>query len=1092
MCDERQIGVVIEFANWEPFHIKSTDKQKPIANERDRDDIPSPAQEWRYRLFGHFDEMKISVTSDLNENLLYKKIHPRNFTHKSHVENVLKAISTSDDERMRYHPERSTIVLYTDHTNEKYKKLLEFAYADTVENYVAVVSLQFLRVFYDLPFSGQLECIEHFLDKFKAEQPQHLEFDFVVLNVLSLDDVCVLIKSRSVSSIIRCSTSLRQHACGYCISPCDCQCGRYEIINNNSENDNSFANKYSLYWEKLQRTMPETKINNRNLDRLCNDVRDFFYDRKRKAKTLNMNSSDDRVILEKLLNKLLGVIYEEKDFDKITKMISYVWLEWLIKCRKALRVAGGMPLVRETHTFIGSSIESLRGRVPKDLLHGNNNDENKPGNATVGAPNKAIDQNGTKEKYDPTTDKAEFVVLIKVHPGVDLDKCAHMFDCYIKNEFKFDDHNKNVQMRMGKHDLIYINSGQIDEVKRMTEIARCNRFLGTIDSMTCSPIIHIACSLIFDRQPNESENSMRTEIFKEHLILSEIWARERHKVATRLFSDIRKNTEKYTFLYDLVNDHDELYTKGVKRLYGTSVAYDYKSAACFFISFYDHVGEVCKLIGSSSKIDENKKFLFACEIRDCLELAYKRLLEFFNDRVVFDITARDNTRPSLYATGAYETLLNRYSVLVDDLRDLLTRVNDSSANIKLEALLLPIEYTDNQIKLQNLFPLVGGSKKLIFVDAPIDRMLDVYNTLPSLCHELGHHLCVIEIDNFITIFVKLYARAFADRLTKKLSNLCYAQVPETAVHAYTTKLFNDIKEYLMICINDARRNDNYVTAKGTNDLVKADALVYDSMIKALEKQVDDELPPESKPFHESIMALCNVLGVLPLVHKRNNVNILSVDAVDKGEGSLVKSLLEECYADIVMIRTLNLDINEYLKIVIPQLARSYNILTVNDNESLTVDSLKWEATRVLSALMHISSDSTPKLNENDTSTFLKSVGDYCTNAMESNNIGDFENNIDRNVKPYWNSIKSCLTALSNRLKACDLRHDQLWMWAHSYSYLYKNGETLSERLNQLIENKTREARILTNYRDLWNKIKSTTASEMDRLKLLLDDPEGWL
>ena len=1093
MCDNRHIGVVVEFANWEPFRIGSTEDQKIKHDKRGN---PIASRKWRYRLFGHFDEMKIAVMDipgDDRDNPFYKPFKygdPRDFTRGSHINNVLMNITDNEDERMRFHPERSTIFLYTDYDDDKFEKLKMFQDADIgYDCFVAVVSIQFLRVFYDLPFSGQFECIEHYLEDFRAKQHLTSQFDFVMLKALSLDDACVLIKSRSVNAILECAKGLRQHTCESANDICSDNCGRFAKLTNPSDQE-SFAKRYNLYWEKLREEMPDPdkmKITNGKLERLCKPIRSFFQ-KKEKTATPDMNDKANRDELEQSLDKLLNVVYALGDFDRLCMSISYAWLEWIMKCRKAIRVASPMPLVRETHTIIGSPIEKLKaieqGRYEKYTLK-----------------NKSI-YKGTEE-FDSKDDKVNFVILAKVHPGSDMAKSAEIFEDYIKCRFEFDIIDEKIMVRMGKHDLIYKNSGTADEARRMTEAARLKRFSNEIESVVNFPVVHIACNFYLDKPDvNDKTAEIRNDIHKEHVLLSETWSRERHSDVAKLFTSIRENTKDFAFLQDLINDHDLLYMKGVKRLYGTSVAYDYKGAANFFIIFYEQVNKVCKLISQSSRFKDDEKYILAREIKEGLDLALKRLSEFFDDRVVFDLAVRDNTRPSLYATGAYETLLNRYSVLVTNLKKLLAcardkhhkKRDDKRLDVKLDVLLIPVEYAD--IQIQQVFPIASGSHNLIFIEAPFDRMLEIHDAVPALCHELGHFLCTINPEDQLKVFVEMYAHSFSYKLTQSLCNQSYAKIPMPSVQTYMENLRKAIKAYLNHCQKHEKTSYNHIMKDKTLNLEHADAQLGGFIKEAFLTLFKKNPPAKVGDVHTRFKELCNVLGVLPLLHDEEHVSItFSVVNEAVEECVLIKRWLQECEADLAMIRTLELSIEDYLKVVIPNMARARGRKIIDiGNPDAEDDSRRWDTARILSSLIQINepghkqADELLALYKSKLFDFFDDISAQCVKA-----ITDYQDIFtNKDEQEYWSDISKTLTEFLNDLSLGELGNEQLWLWSTACLYLLDCGDTLRKNLIEIENDNTREARILKNYRALYKDAKEHKDNKMAQMSFLLKNPEGWL
>lgn len=340
-------------------------------------------------------------------------------------------------------------------------------------------------------------------------------------------------------------------------------------------------------------------------------------------------------------------------------------------------------------------------------------------------------------------------------------------------------------------------------------------------------------------------------------------------------------------------------------------------------------------------------------IRKSMRIGAQCLYALFHDRMITDMSLRENTRPGLYAAGAYERLIKGYSRWIEHLSYLLkrmeggktttaTRMNEESDSVGF--ILAPAPPEKSRATIKPLFPLrYDGVGCLSVYEVPLRKMLEFKTILPILAHEIGHVWGILNRKARKTVWLKMVSYLFSTKLATSLRERSSYVLPISALantsKALSEKTFNFFDEV-------TEKSSMYMRILSTD------------IDKAFEDFISDALNPDttskSKAWIEMRNALASLYfeaGALPMLNPGGKFFDRILRDEYKYAVRAASNIIGECYADLIAICTLDMSANKAVDWLVEVLNINKHVIPPQSKQNYETFSV-----RIMSALLITSPD----------------------------------------------------------------------------------------------------------------------------------------
>ena len=507
--------------------------------------------------------------------------------------------------------------------------------------------------------------------------------------------------------------------------------------------------------------------------------------------------------------------------------------------------------------------------------------------------------------------------------------------------------------------------------------------------------------------------------YKEHFLSSESfniskkWFEERHEKSRMLFKSIRKNMLDFPFLQTFINELEEMHAQGCHHLFYARSWNEFVGVSKFFASFFKQLYAASEILISDKELDKNEKKLYADKLAVSIEVFLNTFYSIFHKRILLDNVGDDNARPSIYSDYPLEELIDRYTGWITNSRTILESISEEELNNgfdKMRFLIAPEELYG--IYNHNLFSLAPNDKSAVIMEIPFNTMLDVSFALPILVHEVARHTGIVYNEKRVATYLGLVANFYARSLTRDLCNRI--NVPLSVVQSYTDGFAEELLDFFRQKVKEFKKSTSKIKIKVATHLSYTEFYCQ----KWLNQFLDEEFEMRNNADHKSkFKGLLTILDATVILY-RDNVNdysdadsFIQYTKHDKLFVSIkfFKRLIEETYADLVMIKLLDIDDKKYIEVLKKSIEGRKNYNLPNNEFGRKELIGVFEYIRESTALMH--TKSSKELDVSDMVTTIKSS---------------------------------------------DLSRDLRLIWKQAIPYLQESGEYLNDKFKNLEANEIRE------------------------------------
>jgi len=1028
-------GVCIELSRREPYFGAST----------------PPNKKWCYNLFGNFDEMQIEITKNLEDFSSVKR--------DSDLSNL------DEDGRMHFHSETKKLFLLVndpDGLGNKWNKIERLLSNSPKMPMIALIAVKLRHQFFDEPRPcNPCDCVENVLQEYKKKyaekkhseethseegqvevEEQLVHAEFCTLTALNIYSMYVLIRTNDPNFILYCARQLQNFTCNY-----GCELVTYDTQDKVIKSLIKSLYKSLKDMQKLKDNDPVSQIEVKGVT-LGNHIKKCIVKLEKCIDTfdkyINMIDNSDKSqdeIIQHEFNKNFDNEFTSSSLDYLKAAKSFEQKELVLKYTHAMRVCGPMPLVLQTYTIIGCE----KGLTP--------------------------------ETVDKET-KLLFELQMQTHPGSSIEekKRKAVMNPFIDPVFSIvlGSYYYVCQGEISPKDLLKLYS--LDFLNwtysgRTPVQYTSGRFLSKI----------VEDDTLYDYYPTgisgQEIEVMKEKMFTEDAELAETWLIQQHKRASELFKKINSWVEKFPFLKPISSSVSLLHMQGCRRFYYALSWSEFKDARDFFDKFYLELGD---LFDQFYKPEQEQELTnYAWMAYESMRIFLEKMASLFHDRTLLDLSMHENTRPGIYATGAYEILLKKYSVWIDELKTLLKCIEEKYSpyglHFDLNFVLVPVE--QEMIHSFMLFPLdMKKTNALAIYEMPIYKMLDVAVALPLYVHETGHYLGFYNREGRAKTYLSMVAFCYANHISRVLCMRAYPQIPEDIVLTDTEELYEKMFDYL------SERH-----SKLENNSVKRyylDHVEYYCRIWLIEffdiVLLNISSPPDQKTDQliKSFVDMCNVLGAESLAQSNSLVEELLL-GVAESVLTNCKMLIRECYADLIMIYLLELEIEQYFHVLHNALRIRNNLpdtaTTPKEKHTKSIQD-KIDAIRAISAFMLIK-----YMNDNKNKSFDEIMSEI------PDTISDIENCLpkDDTGKDLYEDIEALVYGYRES--------DYFVAWGLALApYLYESGRKIKDLLDCFQEDtESEKARLLNRIRNQYQTIININDKKgMERLVTFLAEEDN--
>jgi len=987
MSHENTFGVTLELSQVDSFYSGSN---KPWG---------------KYSLFGHFDGMRVEVVDEASAFPAKTKEH--------------LADSATAIDRISFQPAIQKLFFYMNAKNAVSKKEI-IAKLNTYKEgkgkpFLALFAIKIHPMFLNNP-----RCANDICNHLESHLMNYMEkstiisdgYDCFVMRSIGIDEIYVLLGMDKpwYDKAMRYSHELTNWSCNLTCASCD-------LINiPGVDRDEVFKNAIIMLNEKMNNipdafneftTITPTKTETVILSETLNNCIQSIENRIDTGSSYNLND----------INLLIKTLQEVWDTASEDANQTHTHMEWLLDCINTIRACGPIQVVKQTYTVLGYK-SSLNGMETKDIL----------------------------ELIDfQTYEELELDYLMAPRPGVILSDFVDMFMdelktvCQtIKSAYNAINVPENLREKKFPHfdigsklmNLPTMASGRYDCVwrARLTSAELLCLYTQFIWNRSKTPLKYLRngysrLSLLNGTPAKNTELHSHTS---EEIYLNRLWAKEQHESVIKLFEHVIKNKASdpdYSHLLPIFHGLSALHAQGCMSFFNSSSWCAFNDARKFFVAFYHQLSTIF-MEDLEGETDKEYVRNVLSDIYDSLLTAQNSFAGLFHDRMVTDMSMRENSRPGFYYAGSYEALLKGYSAWVGKLTKLVVKMENDWAitagvvdtgqdDNSTGFIFVPIE--NYVIRSSTLFPMRNGDGRLIVYKMPLDEMLDFHHALPSLAHEVGHYKGILLRESRVDAYLSMVSCLFAHLIAKELRERMYVKFPANALEPFAVKLHEELLTYLKLKTKDVcpyLHHIKYACIKAYNEFVN----------RALSLPNDD-----MKPLLKALTTLYHEADAVLLMTNGGRLFDQMLEDLFHYALSDCLGILRECYADLIAIRFLDLSAEAFLNAFVHALCRS-------DSISETGEGLERHyfvnATRILSALMLTSA--TPPSVEGIVSDMSSMIEKY---------------------KIHWQSNQYLVEIFDNYLdgNTFAVNYELTYAWQLASTHLYRAGQVMLDWLPDNID-----------------------------------------
>ena|GEM_PF-5029327 len=887
---EKIVGVSINMSQREP-------RIADVTREGKR------AKEWRYGLFGHFDEMQITIVDSMKKfslRTLYDGLAERAY-----------------DERVYYHPEIRQVFLYADDVGTTEDLLIEkFADKDgegAEFPFVGLIAVKLRSQFVEKPRKcDPRKCINRFLKKrlVAAESRGTRGIVYCVPKSLGLDDVYVLINASHPDDILECERWLMDLQCDF-----KCELVDVDAVKSIAEKSiKKLTDLKGVFEDLLRENKYDMSIKDQNT---VNEIIDNYMNELKEVEKTGKHF--DFAETKRLVNAF-------DDFKEKQKLPFFV-LNFIFGCVETARACGILPGVLHTHSIIG-----VKNSLTSEGLPGYSRDR-----------------------------KANVEIQIRLRPGVDWTDFVEKLNESVGEDLK----KEPFLMAAGRYDVTWrpnLTIGQFIDLYTNPILNTAESELIQHSSAHFAFEYKSVDLISGDAEKAKETAELKTLLFKEEDCLAQRWVSEEQRKAADLFSEISSKYEiEFPFLHRIINEVSRLHAYGCRRIFNALTWNEFDNARRFFEVFFERLK---KEFESFDKTNGEERINYANMIYKSMDLFKDAMSDIFNERIVLDQSMYENTRVGVYATGAYEAALKFYTGWILDLRELLSELeskeseNPGHKEHEFDFLLVPIE--TGEIHTRHLFPMSKNNGTLVFFYASFESMINFDMALSMFAHEVGHYLGIIERENR----VKSYFNRVSYLSACEMEQYFWSMKKNPDMDRETLDMYRKefcglqkiLDEYYNSHLSEMRKSEEPDVKLMSYYLDYISVLCRDWCAALVEKLKD---PTKKKSSLEMKVKeeWDRLFERFKLKEEGISYNQIfeRFEALTGTAAKFCQLLVRECYADSIMIHVGNFCVEEYLDVLLIALKeRDGGPRPDDDVPDKNLSHINYiDGTRVISAMMQI-------------------------------------------------------------------------------------------------------------------------------------------
>lgn len=689
-------------------------------------------QVWQYDVFGRFDRLRIEVVENVTE--FYKN-----------MSNVLSNLDT-DDGRKNFLPETQKLFFFSKGEGRegklKNQRLREYATKKEANGHEKqgkpFIGLVAVKLRSSSP--GRLKicsipsykCIEEKIaDEIKKSDCGDFGIEFFILQSLGIDDIYVLfgMDSPDYARILKLAHALEKWNCKF-----ECE---HSIQLGKEATKLEFMKKAADMLKPLEEQYLSPEEKSSKTIQLITNVRKTI------EKQLEIEQIPEN-IEEGILKEVLDYwkICREKCEQPMPSETSFFLLSRLLDCIDIVRACDSAPIVLRSHTIVGYTTSAGLNEIVEKIPYDN-------------------------------PKKLHLRISLTLRPGASVNKILETIIT------KIDEINKENEMPEEKElpSKIYVTVGRDDYrwecnvsskellqivTKLMSNAAPLEGVLDFSSTLSLADAVSLS---------DDAEDKLKQQIFDEDIALAKRWQKEQLKNATDFFKNIIRSCDKYP-IKSVLEEMSLLHIQGCLRFFLAFAWSEFQDARGFFGCLYEELEKIFNDIDIEKYLHDSNKDEKYERLRKNLEMCLRKMSPMFHERIVLDKSMRENTRPGLYATGAYEKLLKRYSCLVRKISGILAEVEKQDEKSRLERvrkgfgfILLPL--SNDTIHTHHLFEWrTKADMRFVVYETPLECMLDFKNAFPLFAHEAGHYWGTIGREFRTKVFLEMVSAFFCTTRSK--------------------------------------------------------------------------------------------------------------------------------------------------------------------------------------------------------------------------------------------------------------------------------------------------------------------------------------
>jgi hypothetical protein len=910
--------------------------------------------------------------------------------------------------RLNFHPESQKLFFYVeDSLNKKRDRLEMYSKGEQEYGYIALVAVKSRHQFKHSNRCGVCHCIEGFVSQYIIDN-NIKHFEYCVMDSLGIDDVYILICTDNPNTILRFIQYLQLHTCHY-------NCNNRKI----TDVKNSLLSSSDKLSKLLEYSTSEHIIVDVYLRQIVINCRDVILEHMEKQEfdyeALEKALSENRQALKNRVDKIV-----DDNRISLSTSLSYGSFDWIMSCYNSIRSFGSLPVVMRTHTVIGH----------KNHLH------------------------------DYGRDDIEFCyeMRMNIRPGANY--------VYFNSGYSADE-----VIVLGRHDMVWKELiSEKDFMSLYKNLQTSHTGVPSVDRQFSGHFIIDKKNLISNELTVEQRYITKTQeaMFAEDALLSRLWVEDRHRESEKLFRNLRNETlmHDFPFLKPLINAVDRLHMQGCRKFYYAMNLHEFEDTRKFFDALYESLGGIFNEL-IMAEIDSRADY--ARMFAKGLELTLRHLSLLFNDRMILDVTTHENTRPSLYATGAYEALLKRYSDWTKDLRGLLMRIDGKRRDPnRLHFILVPVER--NYIHTDEIFPITNSEPLLIVHATDFDNMLDIHNALPSFAHETGHYLGIVYKNMRVRTYIHMVSFYFSMRLTRTLCFRNYSPVAWGDMHDKVERLADNLFNYLY---------SKWEKHIGKKSLIYAETCCTKWLNSAFNNIMFESCEDNSPELAlaQSLVALYDEFNCVSFIRKLGPFYLSPSERAAEEEGiGMCAFLIRESYADLVPIRVLNMTTEDYFRVMLTGFkkrnekisAASTGLNLIDRGNQVVLDAIRAFSVMLQTEVCDSIDDKDAPLNVR---IKAESAFKKVDNLLHKTDLCET-----------WSLLRDAMNELLV-VEVLSENHDLMCVWRLMIPYLRASGKKIKSILNNV------SGSDLHRIRDIYSEISKRQKSSMEQLSWFLEN--GW-